>query len=390
MNNFSLQNATLKYLGALALIACLSIGTHVLIASIVTEQGRTARVINLAGRQRMLSQRIAEEALEMRHADEPERSVVLARMYHDTDQMEQAHSLLTHGNAALGIAAPSTQPLLAIYERPPYSVDRQVKTYIALVRAYGQDLDQAGSTQRLQEILDSARQPLLRALDAAVTQYQADNDRTIDRLQDILVGVLALMLCTLIGEAVFIFRPMFRHLKTTHSALVEAARTDPLTGSMNRRHFLEIGEEELRRCRARQTSLCVIVLDIDHFKSVNDRFGHMVGDQAIQSVVRCILSNVRTIDYVGRIGGEEFAAIFPGTREPDALSIAEKIRKFIEATSIIYSAGHFNLTVSIGVAEWTEADASLLATIDRADKALYLAKRNVRNCVLGTTDECHV
>jgi diguanylate cyclase (GGDEF)-like protein len=132
------------------------------------------------------------------------------------------------------------------------------------------------------------------------------------------------------------------------------------------------------------------VLDIDHFKSVNDRFGHMVGDQAIQSVVRCILSNVRTIDYVGRIGGEEFAAIFPGTREPDALSIAEKIRKFIEATSIIYSAGHFNLTVSIGVAEWTEADASLLATIDRADKALYLAKRNGRNCVLGTTDECHV
>ena len=132
MNNFSLQNATLKYLGALALIACLSIGTHVLIASIVTEQGRTARVINLAGRQRMLSQRIAEEALEMRHADEPERSVVLARMHHDTDQMEQAHSLLTHGDAALGIAAPSTQALLAIYERPPYAVDPRRGTRQAL------------------------------------------------------------------------------------------------------------------------------------------------------------------------------------------------------------------------------------------------------------------
>lgn len=387
MNNFSLQNATLKYLGALALIACLSIGTHVLISSIVTVQGRTARVINLAGRQRMLSQRIAEEALEMRYADSQARSVVLARLHHDTDLMERAHSLLTLGNAALGVAAPSTQALRAIYEQPPYDVDRQVKTYVALVRAYGRDIDQSSSPQRLREILDSARGPLLAALDAAVTQYQTDNDCTINKLQKLLVGVLALMLCTLIGEALFIFRPMFRHLKIAHAALVEAARTDPLTGSMNRRHFLETGEDELRRSRARHSSLCVIVLDIDHFKSVNDRFGHLIGDQAIQSVVQCILANVRESGYVGRIGGEEFAAIFPGTTEPDALAIAEKIRKVIEATSIIHSNGQFSLTVSIGVAEWTDADASLLATIDRADKALYLAKHNGRNCVFGTTSE---
>jgi diguanylate cyclase (GGDEF)-like protein len=389
MNNFSLPNATLKYLGALGLIAGLSIGTHVLIASIVAEQGRTARVINLAGRQRMLSQRIAEEALEMRHADEPERSVVLARMNQDAHQMERANSLLTHGDSALGISSPLTQALQAIYERPPFGVDQQVKTYVTLVRTYGQDFDQASSTRRLEEILDSAREPLLSALDAAVTQYQADSDRTIRCLHNILVGVLALMLCTLIGEAIFIFRPMFRHLKATHAALVEAARTDPLTGSMNRGHFLETGEEDLIRCRARQASLCVIVLDIDHFKSANDQFGHMVGDRAIQSVVRCIVSSVRAGDYVGRIGGEEFAAIFPGTGERDARSISEKIRKLIETTSVTYSEGHFNLTVSIGDARWSEKDAGLLATIDRADKALYLAKRNGRNCVFGTTDECH-
>lgn len=388
-----LRFATYKYLGALSLIACLSIGTHLLIESVVVEQGTTARVINMAGRQRMLSQRIAEEALELRYATGSARTSVLGRLHFDLDRMEVSNVDLAHGNAALGIPAPSTPALRAIFEKPPYHVDQRVQQFVGLVRAYAETStvaktgitsstpDANASDPRLQQILDTARDVLLIALDTAVTQYQADSDAIIRRLHALLLSVLTLMLCTLVGEALFLFRPMFKQLKTTQQALLNAARTDPLTGSMNRRHLLEQGDDEIARCHEEGTVLSVLVLDIDNFKSVNDRFGHPIGDHAIQTVVRCVLSAIGKNDHLGRVGGEEFMIVFPGSVQQEAALIAENIRKQIETTVIHCVAGDFTLTASIGVAQWHHDDITLMPVIDRADKALYLAKRNGRNRV---------
>jgi diguanylate cyclase (GGDEF)-like protein len=394
-----LRFATYKYLGALSLIACLSIGTHFLIESVVAEQGTAARVINMAGRQRMLSQRIAEEALELHYATGSDRARVSAALHFDIDRMEASNAALAHGNAALGIPAPATPALRAIFEERPFNVERRVQTFVEVARSYADASNRSDSNSTnvmkgthgaigehagdplLRQIVEPARDVLLTALDTAVTQYQADSDATVRKLHTLLQGALVLMLFTLVAEAVFLFRPMFRQLKSTQLALLDAARTDPLTGSMNRRHLFEQGEDEIAHCIEENTVLSILVLDIDNFKSVNDRFGHPVGDRAIQTVVRCMLSNIGEHDHLGRVGGEEFMIVCPGSGQQEAMLIAENIRKHIETTVIHCPAGDFTLTASIGVAQWRREDGTLMPAIDRADKALYLAKRNGRNRV---------
>jgi eukaryotic-like serine/threonine-protein kinase len=160
------------------------------------------------------------------------------------------------------------------------------------------------------------------------------------------------------------------------------ALTDALTGLYNRRGLFEIGHIEFTRTRRLERPFSVIMLDIDRFKLINDRYGHPVGDQVLQSLASELMSTVRGSEIVGRYGGEEFAIFLSGSDGVTAMKLAERIRVTIEKTSFYAEEEQIRLTISLGVAECNENSPNLETLIARADQALYVAKHKGRNQVM--------
>jgi diguanylate cyclase (GGDEF)-like protein len=167
---------------------------------------------------------------------------------------------------------------------------------------------------------------------------------------------------------------------TNKAAMLERlATTDPLTGLYNRRHFLGALDAEWSRFQRYYRSVSVLMLDIDHFKSVNDRYGHAVGDEAIKAVAAACNEGKRKSDLVGRVGGEEFAVLLPETSLSRAKLVAERIRKRAMAIRLNAHQAQFGVTVSIGIAEATVSMSGIDALMAAADHALYQAKAEGRN-----------
>ena len=156
------------------------------------------------------------------------------------------------------------------------------------------------------------------------------------------------------------------------------AITDGLTGTYNRRHFFELAERELERARRYGQTVFAIMLDIDHFKQVNDTYGHAVGDQVLRVVAERCRESIRDIDILGRYGGEEFAIILPATDLPGAHSVAERLRRSIADVPIPTERDDVTITISLGVASNAQDVAAL---VNRADAAMYAAKQAGRNRV---------
>lgn len=161
--------------------------------------------------------------------------------------------------------------------------------------------------------------------------------------------------------------------------IIRLAETDPLTGAANRRSFLERAEAAAADAERRQRSLSVLLLDIDHFKAVNDTRGHAGGDEALKGLVTCCGTTLRPNDVLGRFGGEEFAVLLPETNPYSAVGIADRLRQAIEAMTVEHAGEAFRITASIGVA--AVAADGLDAALRRADDALYAAKHAGRNRV---------
>jgi diguanylate cyclase (GGDEF)-like protein len=168
------------------------------------------------------------------------------------------------------------------------------------------------------------------------------------------------------------------------------AQTDPLTGALNRRAFVARGGRLLHRHQHDGDSLCLLFLDIDHFKSLNDRFGHSGGDDVLMTFVAVVQDNIRPTDFLFRIGGEEFCCVLPRTTAEHALVVAERIRHRFEMRGIDVAGVPVRATVSVGIAS-TEAFGYDLDTLTRrADMAVYAAKRQGRNRVVVASDEIAV
>lgn len=164
-----------------------------------------------------------------------------------------------------------------------------------------------------------------------------------------------------------------------HQELQERATTDPLTGLVNRQQFRQLAGDEIRRTRRLGHDLAVAILDIDHFKDVNDTYGHGVGDQALLEFTETCRTTIRGIDRLGRLGGDEFILLLPETGVEQARLLLERIRRAVEARVIVVDGIPLDLTVSAGVAGWRGDGDSLAELIERADQALYGAKQAGRN-----------
>ncbi len=166
-------------------------------------------------------------------------------------------------------------------------------------------------------------------------------------------------------------------LRRLHAELKRVSRTDPLTGLANRATIDSAFAVELERNRRHERPLSILMVDIDHFKSINDRFGHQAGDRVLKTVAAAIRAGVRLSDTVGRWGGEEFLVLCPETGTTDARALADRLRLAVRAATADADGGH---SISVGIAG-ARADDTTDALLRRADAALYRAKSDGRDCV---------
>jgi diguanylate cyclase (GGDEF)-like protein len=163
------------------------------------------------------------------------------------------------------------------------------------------------------------------------------------------------------------------------SKIRRMARTDGLTGLLNRRSMDEVGMYEINRARRKQLPLSVMMIDMDNFKQVNDRNNHLVGDQVLKGVAKLLRSRIRNIDYLCRYGGDEFAILMPDTNSKQATIVAERLRSCLFDNLLLSDAGPQHLTASIGIASTFAGAEGLLTLYRQADEAMYTAKNKGRN-----------
>ncbi len=172
-----------------------------------------------------------------------------------------------------------------------------------------------------------------------------------------------------------------------YGELEKLAITDGLTGLANHRTFQERLVREISRAERFQQELSLIILDIDHFKQVNDRYGHQVGDQVLRSVGNTLQDQLRKMDFVARYGGEEFAVIMPQTRKSEAIRIAERLRESTAQGRFLKAEPDRSITISLGIAEYPSDATEPSVLVEKADRALYISKEQGRDRVTAAGEQ---
>lgn len=261
------------------------------------------------------------------------------------------------------------KPLQLLIERCQDIARGRLETKLEL-RAYSPELD--GLVAAFNEM--AAR---LRASRSWLEQAQRDLQTSHDRLER-RVAQRTADLAQLNQQ----LQQEIEERKAVEAALREAARTDPLTGLLNRRAMLELLEYEDKRTQRQGTPFCIVLGDLDHFKQINDHYGHQAGDQVLREVAVRLRQQLRGQDTVARWGGEEFILLLPNTRLAGAVQVAEKLRVQVAALTITVSDQRLQTSLSLGVSECA-AGGEVGDSIRRADLAMYEAKHAGRNRVVA-------
>jgi diguanylate cyclase (GGDEF)-like protein len=190
-----------------------------------------------------------------------------------------------------------------------------------------------------------------------------------------------------VGHTIFKFLSGNNVEASYHEAIYQLTTTDGLTQVFNKRYFLETLEREISRAQRYGRALTLVLFDLDHFKQVNDVYGHLAGDHVLKQVAQVVHAHIRRDDVIARYGGEEFAIVLPEVDGAHAFQMAEKLRHLVESTAIEFDHARIPVTVSVGLAslpaEVTERPVPVAELIKRADENLYKAKRGGRNRVVA-------
>ncbi len=379
MRQITGRSLTIAYATALIIVAAMSLASHVMLSQVLEQSQGAASVVNVSGRQRMLSQRIASLSAQLARGD------LSARADLDTAirQFEAAHRALMEGSRDLHLPSAASPELQTIYRGGAHPLDPAVSAFVARARTVAA-LDPAdpGMAAALEPVFAASRAPLLADLDAVVQVHERTSERQMTMLRRMQTASLIVVLLTLVGEALGIFQPMVRRIASYSRDLLNIASVDPLTGALNRRSFTERATAELQRARRVGRSAAVLMLDADHFKGVNDRYGHAGGDAVLCALVRTIGETLRPTDLLGRLGGEEFAVLLPDADLEGARATAERIRQRVADLRVADPSGAIAFTVSIGAAACEAEAPSVQSALDQADAALYRAKAQGRNRVV--------
>lgn len=296
---------------------------------------------------------------------------------------------LSYGVASLAFHAVTRSPLAATV-----TPGRHTAAWILAVALAG--ILQWGTNMGMMLPAFKASDPTARVRDIVLGRENVQND-----VAEVCVAVLV-TLAIAINPLTIVFALPFVTLlqrSSRHAQLVNASRIDSKTGLLNAGTWEREAATEVARAVRTRTPLAVALVDIDHFKGVNDTFGHLVGDRALKAISRTFQIFLREYDLVGRFGGEEFALLLPHTKALDAYGIAERIREHIAATALdvgeLPDGERVQVTVSVGVAAlgapWNAAAGSQITDLlAAADRALYQAKRAGRDQVCVVTDDAVV
>ncbi len=186
-----------------------------------------------------------------------------------------------------------------------------------------------------------------------------------------------------VGAAIFKFLTGAGVEASYHEEIYRMTIVDGLTGAHNKRYFMEWVEREIARCARYERPLSLLMLDIDHFKKINDTHGHLTGDYVLKEMTRRLLERVRKEELLARYGGEEFAAVLPETDHAGAMQFGEAIREIVGNEPFEYEGDTITVTISVGVATLTGQNVDVDSFIKIADENLYKAKRSGRNRVVG-------
>lgn len=274
-------------------------------------------------------------------------------------------------------------------------VDRLKKTHTQYLEAYGIDFEQEEYfEQHLAIGLAHERiglpltlyQAAYRLLQELLLSYVPDElvEEDKQKLAQFVIKIsgldMSLAMETYHNTVVSSLTSSIRDLRQEERRLSSMAKRDSLTEAASREHLLSVLEQELELTSKRAIPTCVAMIDLDHFKKVNDSYGHLVGDEILKGVVGRIKSRMRNLDLVGRYGGEEFVLIFPVTELSVAEDIVERIRLHVEATPFHVDEFEIPITISAGVTAAGKED-KIDDVINRADQLLYRAKNKGRNRV---------
>ena len=394
MNIVSTRILTTTYIIALSLIAILSIAAYFTINQLTITQETSAAVINISGRQRMLSQKAALFSMRLANSNnDSERLQNRKELTGTLLLLERSHELLTQTTSPLNIFGNPSVDVEKIYFSKPILLNSQLSNYTKEIKTFmsAEKAELTPANTHLSKILTMAPK-ILDSFDAAVEQYQKESEAKITLLNNAEISVLSLTLFVLLMEAIFIYRPIIKRIKLetielneANQKLHELSSVDGLTNVSNRRNFDEFYELQWRQAIREEKSLSVVMIDIDFFKKYNDNYGHQEGDEALKKIAAVLKKKPnRPGDIVARYGGEEFVALLSDTAVDGAVLVAENIRIAIEELKIknMKSKTSSYITISAGVASIEprrEDKPSYL--IAAADKALYDAKKAGRNRV---------
>ena len=381
INPLSARRLTRYYVTALLIIASLTISSHLLLTYVLRHNQGTAAIINVSGRQRMLSQRIASLAAQYRLGDTTARSALIAA----TNDFATTEAALSASSRSVARANADTLEIRNIYAAGPEPLDAEVARFVLDARQIA-SLTPADPAMEapLNRLFAEARSPLLSKLNNIVSIHQSETERVLAELEDLQLAILGIVLLTLTIEALMIFRPMIRRIVVYTAEITRLATTDPLTELPNRRGFLERCETERIRAESHNRPLCLMMLDADRFKQINDTYGHEAGDEILRSMVTTFQRVLRASDFAGRLGGEEFAILAPETDLPSATLLAERLRAEVANQTVMFQGQKISVTVSIGVAQVLTDASGIGRALHDADVLMYRAKQAGRNCVFNS------
>ncbi|MEP0354578.1 diguanylate cyclase [Paraglaciecola sp.] len=370
------RTMTLTYIVSLTFIAGLSLFVHFTLDEIISEQSHSAKVINISGQQRMLSQRVTLFTTEyINQGNEYAKNEALAalnKMQNNHKMLLKEHFLAVESNTP----SPLSDDMYALYFLAPHQIDKNIAELKTLIT-------QILSKQSTDiSFLPRLKNQMLHSFDTVVKQYEQESINKINELRHTQQLILVVIILTVLIEGLFILGPLLLKSDSYSKGLLKAAHFDYLTELHNRRSFSVIAKQAVATSQRYQSSLSVVSIDIDHFKSINDQFGHDAGDQVIRSVADSISNNIRSSDFAFRFGGEEFLILLPQTNILDAQKLAKKVHRNITNTPVNLETRDVDITISAGVAELNIGESDLEATLKRADEALYKAKNNGRNQVV--------
>lgn len=376
----STRRLTAYYAVGLLLIGCISIVSYMVQRIALERSLGFAEVINLSGRQRMLSQRIAGMAEQYRLGD----LLTKRDLEEAIAQMEQAENTLSRPYVSAAVGPASSKLLHTVYFEGLRPLDGEVHRFLAIAQQVTQvPADDPRLPELLLTLNAAARAPLLKRLDEVVAIHQKESERKLDELARLEWILLGIMILTLGIEVQLIFRPMVEKVGMYSRNLIAISHTDPLTGLPNRRGFEMQFQLELERSKRYRRPLSLLAVDVDFFKQINDTYGHPAGDEVLRALGRCIREAVRPSDVLGRLGGEEFAMLLPESALSNATVLAERLRTEVERMQVVKDHMTMFVTISIGVTELSPDTLGIKEALEAADQMLYRAKLSGRNCVVS-------